>query len=98
MNFLVRGHDGTDADAPARRQAAREKHLAYLDTGKEAGHVLFAVATREGDRVTGSTVIFEVESRDQLDQLLQHEPYVKAGVWVTVDVHECGVAPQVLTT
>ena len=94
MNFLVRGHDGTDPEAPARRQAARAEHLAYLDTGKERGHVLYAVATRDGDRVTGSTVIYQVESREELDALLQEEPYVKAGVWVSVDVHACGIAPQ----
>lgn len=94
MTFLVRGHDGTDPDAPARRQAARADHLAFLDTGKETGHLLFAVATRDGDRVTGSTVIYDVESREELDLLLAQEPYVKAGVWVSVDIEACGVAPQ----
>ena len=94
MNFLVRGHDGTDPEAPARRRAARAAHLTYLDEGKASGQVCYAVATREGDRVTGSTVIYQVNSRADLDELLENEPYVKARVWVTIEVHECGIAPQ----
>ena len=77
-----------------RRQAARADHLACLDQGKASGHVLYAVATRDGERVTGSTVVYQADSREALDALLADEPYVKAGVWVSVDIEECGVAPQ----
>ena len=94
MDFVVMGRDGTDAQAPERRKAARPEHLAALDAGKQAGHIRYAVATLDGDRMAGSVVIYRVGSRAELDRLLAEEPYVKHGVWVSVEVMPCRSAPQ----
>ena len=41
LHFLVLLHDGTDAAAPARRQAARDAHLGQLKEKVASGKVVF---------------------------------------------------------
>jgi hypothetical protein len=92
-HFLVTGRDGTDPEAPARRQAARAAHLDYLEQGRAAGRVLFALATVEGERMTGSTVVYAFDRREDLDRWLLEEPYVTGDVWRSVDIQPCRIAP-----
>ena len=39
--FLITLYDGTDAEAPARRQATRPAHLAGLQGNVESGKLMF---------------------------------------------------------
>lgn len=87
MQFLVIGHDGTDSEALQRRLDNREAHIASAKKLKEQGLLLNAGAILDdNEKMIGSAVIFDVESREQLDELIAQDPYTQNGVWVSVDI------------
>lgn len=95
MQFLVLGYDGTDEQALARRMAAREAHLALGDKMRDAGKMLYGAAILDDDgKMIGSVIICNVDSRAELDQWLEIEPYMTGGVWKKVDVQICKVGPS----
>ncbi len=66
------------------RQANTAAHLAYIE--KIMGRVLVAgpmAADSEGD-YSGSTFIYDVESREEALQLLHNDPYFRAGLYTDV--------------
>ncbi len=94
MNFLLIGRDGEDAEAPARRQAAREAHLAKAAEMQAAGQLLYAVAMKtEAGAMIGSTMVYEAPNRETLDAWLREEPYITGDVWREIEIHPAGVPP-----
>ena len=94
MQFLVTGHDGTDSEAGARRQAAREGHLRLGDEMRVRGEALYAAALlNDAGAMVGSVMVVEFASREGVDAWLKVEPYVLGKVWERVDVRPCRVAP-----
>ncbi len=93
MQFLVLAHDGTDADAPARRQRVRAEHLAAVGRLKARGNFILggAILDAQGQMV-GSAVVFEFPDRAQLDVYLARDPYVTGNVWQRIDVQPFRVA------
>ena len=93
MQFLVLAHDGTDAEAPARRQRVRADHLAAAGRLKARGHFILggAILDPEG-RMVGSAVVFDFPDRAQLDDYLARDPYVTGKVWQHIEVHPFRVA------
>jgi uncharacterized protein len=88
MTFLVLGYDGVDAEAPARRAAARPAHLAAAQRLKAAGHFLDGGAmVDDSGRMTGSMLMMEFPSRAELDAWLSADAYTLGGVWKDVTVH-----------
>ena len=95
MQFLVLGFDGNDSEASERRAAAREAHLELGNELRDAGTMLYAVAMLdEKDEMAGSAVVYNVESREALDAILEKEPYVNGEVWQRVEVVPCRVPPS----
>lgn len=94
MNFIVNGYDYTDEKALERRMAARDAHMANIKDMKASGEILFAAAklNEQGD-MCGSTMILEMESRQDVDHYLEREAYIKEKVWEKVEVIECKVPP-----
>ena len=87
MQFLVVAHDGTDADAPARRQAARPAHIEGVKALKDAGALICGGALLDDDeRMIGSALIVEFESRAEFDTWLANDPYSVEGVWRNIEV------------
>jgi uncharacterized protein len=87
MTFLVLAHDGVDAQAPARRAAARPAHLASAKALKAAGHFLDGGALLdEGGKMVGSMLLMEFETRAEFDAWLSADAYTKGGVWKDVTV------------
>lgn len=87
MEFLVIAYDGTDAEAPARRLAVREAHLAGAKRLKELGHFIQGGAIlNEHGAMIGSTLYMDFPSRKELDEWLRSDPYTTDGVWVTIKV------------
>ena len=87
MQFLVTAYDGTDPDAPARRQAVREAHLAGARQLTEQGRFLIGGAILDDDgRMIGSCVIADFPDRAALDEWLDNDPYVTGDVWRKIDV------------
>lgn len=90
--FMIHGQDGSDAEAPVRRQAARAAHLANLDNS--LGFVKMAVATLDASgQPNGSVVIGEFADRTAVDAWLASEPYILEKVWQTVTVTPCRLPP-----
>lgn len=85
MQFILRGHDGSDREAPARRQAVRENHLDNARKLKESGNFIWggALLDDKGNMV-GSVIVYDFPSREELDRMLETEPYITGGVWEKV--------------
>lgn len=94
MQFLVTGRDSTDEGALDRRMAARSAHIEVCDSLFKSRKLIFGVALKNDEgKMVGSSMVFEVDSRDELDALLAAEPYVQSKVWETVDVQACQLGP-----
>lgn len=89
MHFLIIGRDGTDPQAPARRLAVREQHLATFDRFYQAGVFQYGAALlNEEGEMAGSVIACTFDSREDLqEQWLKQEPYVIGGVWQTIEIH-----------
>jgi len=88
MLFLIIAKDGTDAEAPARRQAVRDEHLANIKPSVEAGilHVGGAIMDDDGNMI-GSALIAEAESKEALQEYLDNDIYSKTGVWQSFEIY-----------
>src|SRR5262245_21088902 len=82
MQYLVLGYDGTDEIALDRRMAARKAHIALGDQMRDTAKMLYGAAILdENEKMIGSVLIVDFESRQELDQWLEIEPYVTGKVW-----------------
>jgi len=87
MEFLLLGYDGTDKDAPARRQKVREKHIANIAVMKKAGEFLYGGAILDdAGQMVGSMVVYNFPDRKALDEMLKNEPYIIGNVWQKVEI------------
>lgn len=78
--------DGTDADAPARRAAARPRHLEVIARWAEAGRLVLGVPLfREADgRALGSLMVLD-EDEVGVKEYLAEEPFARDGVWLSFE-------------
>ncbi len=87
MEFLVTAFDDTDAQAEQRRLAARTAHLEGANELKAAGKLIAGGAILdENNKMIGSTLYVDFESRQELNLWLQNDPYVIQGVWIDINV------------
>ncbi|MEJ0019431.1 MAG: YciI family protein [Acetobacteraceae bacterium] len=85
--FLVTLYDGTDAEAPARRQATRPTHLAGLTANVAAGKLVFGGPIfGETQQPVGSFLLVDCADRAELDAIIANDPYTKGNVWQRVEV------------
>jgi uncharacterized protein YciI len=85
--FLITLYDGTDAEAPSRRQAARPAHLDGLTGNVAAGKLVFGGPIFDDARKPiGSFLLADCVDRAELDALIANDPYTRANVWQRVDV------------
>lgn len=97
MHFLLIAYDGTDEQAPARRLRAREQHLASIEALKKEGKALYGAALLDDrQEMAGSLVIYQFDSRGDLDAYLAEEPYVTQKVWQRIEIKPCRVPPVFL--
>ena len=93
MQFVVIGRDGTDPEAPDRRQVVRPTHLDELQPLVDAGNILVGGAILDDDgSMRGSVMIVDFPSREELHAWLDNDPYVTGGVWREVEVAPFRVA------
>ena len=91
--FLVLAYDGTDAEAPARRKAARPAHFEGIKSMVAKGEIVTAGAILDdAGAMIGSAVFAEFPDRAALDAWLDREPYVKEGVWRKIEVKPLRIA------
>lgn len=97
MQFLILAYDGTDEEAPQRRLAVREAHLALTERmAREGQHLYAAALLDDAGTMLGSVIISEFPSRAELDAWLAQEPYVTGNVWKRIEVTPCRVGPAFL--
>ncbi|GIX08907.1 YciI family protein [Elioraea sp.] len=94
MAWIVLGFDGTDAEAPARRAAVRERHLGVIGAMAADGRLALGVPLFEPDgRVAGSLMVLSGEAPAALEAYLAEEPFAREGVWARVDSMPGRIAP-----
>jgi uncharacterized protein len=87
VHWLIIARDGTDPDAPARRKAAREEHLAANRTLFEEGRVLYAGALLDADGgMIGSLLVVDAPDEATVRAQIEADAYTRGGVWVDVEV------------
>lgn len=95
MQFLVTAYDYTDEKAIERRLAARQQHMEGVEELFKQGKHLYAVAILdENEKMIGSVIIADFQSREALDEWLLVEPYVVNKVWEKIEVKPCKVGPM----
>lgn len=88
MLFWVVAKDGTDDEAPARRQSVRDKHLAGIKSSVESGQLKVGGAIMNDDgAMIGSGMIIEADSKEALMEFLQNDIYATSGVWKTYEIY-----------
>lgn len=91
--FLVTARDGTDADAPNRRLAARPAHMERIRPFVESGALLIGGAMLDAaGRMTGSTFVADFPDRSALETWIAEDPYTAGDVWRTVEITPFRVA------
>jgi uncharacterized protein len=88
MLFLVIAKDGTDAEAPARRQRVREAHLEGARALAATGvlQVGGAILDPNGGMI-GSALVVEAEDEAALRSVLEADVYRRAGVWQSFEIY-----------
>jgi uncharacterized protein len=89
MQFVVIGLDGTDSEAVARRQAARQDHIKRGDELLASGNLWYGAALLNDDgSMKGSLYVIDFPSEKELQDWLDTEPYVTGGVWKDITIHK----------
>jgi len=87
MQFMVTAYDGKDDGALDRRLAVRESHIDGANKLKESGHLIAGGAILdEAEKMIGSTMLVEFDSKAELDQWLANDPYTLGNVWQDITV------------
>jgi uncharacterized protein YciI len=88
MLYLVIAKDGTDPEAPARRQQVREAHLEGARKLAEAGAMQMGGALLDGaGGMIGSAIVLEAEDEAAVRALLEADIYHRGGVWRTYEIY-----------
>ncbi len=93
QQYILFGWDGTDENALERRMAVRPAHFKNAKRLKESGNFIFGGAILDDKgKMIGSNMIMQFETRDELQQWLDTEPYITGKVWEKFELHPYKVA------
>jgi uncharacterized protein YciI len=87
-------YDGTDAEAPARRQAARPAHIARMQPMAADGTLAIggAILDEAESRMIGSITVTRHASDEAARAWMAEDPYMKGGVWRDITLHATRLA------
>jgi len=86
--------DGSDAEAPARRAAVREAHLARAAAAARDGTLAMGGAILDGEgRMRGSIAVTRHASDAAARAWMAEDPYVTGGVWQDITLYGTRFAP-----
>lgn len=86
--------DGDDADAPARRMAAREPHFARVRASAEDGTLALGGAILDGGgQMRGSVAVTRHATLAEAEAFWAEDPYVTGGVWKRVRRFRTRIVP-----
>lgn len=82
MPFVLIAPDHTDAEAPARRLAARPAHLEAIDRQIALGHLIYGGAMVDhAGQMTGSIIVTNFATLTEAESWLNADPYIAQKVW-----------------
>ena len=88
MQFIITAHDGEGM--LDKRLEVRPRHLENL--AKVNGRVLCAGGILDdAGRMKGSVLVMDFDSREDFDEYLAGEPYIREGVWERVETEPMNV-------
>ncbi|KAI8825520.1 hypothetical protein BJ741DRAFT_631749 [Chytriomyces cf. hyalinus JEL632] len=94
QQFVLIAKDYSDAEALARRNAARTFHLDRAAAAKKSGRVLMGGATLDSNgNMNGSVLVLDFESIEDARKWVADDVYVTGKVWETVDLTPFRMAP-----
>ena len=89
MQFVVTAHDFKDEDAINRRMAMRDEHLVGATKLMAVGVLLSAGAfLNEEGKMIGSSLLYEIDSKEELDNILNNDPYIRGKVWESFEIKQ----------
>ena len=88
MQFLIKAYDGPNM--LEKRMEVRPKHLEGMSRLSE--HIICAGGLLDDEeKMKGSALIMDFDSRSELDAYLAAEPYVLENVWQKIEVEPMNV-------
>ncbi len=88
MQFLIRAYDGEGK--LDKRMEVRPRHLEGMK--KLSEHIISAGGLLDEDgKMKGSALIMDFESRKELDEYIENEPYVLENVWEKIVIEPINV-------
>lgn len=91
--FLILADDYTDAHAPDRRLAVREKHLERMRVEKAAGRFIIGGAKLDDERrMVGSMLLVDLPNIVEVEQWLNEDVYVTEKVWEKIEITPFAIA------
>ena len=88
MQFVITAYDG--AGMMAKRMEVRPLHLEGMERLKKH-HIAAGGLLDDEGKLKGSVLIMEFESREEVDEYLANEIYVKEHVWERITVERMNV-------
>lgn len=93
QQYLIHAWDGTDDEALERRMKARPAHFDNSRRIKASGNfVLGGAMLNDEGKMIGSTMVLQFETREELQQWVDTEPYITGNVWQKIDIRPFRVA------
>lgn len=93
QQYIVHAWDGPDEKALERRMTARPAHFDGARKLKTEGHfILGGAMLNEDGKMIGSTMVLQFETKEQLQQWINSEPYIAGKVWEKIDIYPFRVA------
>lgn len=94
MQFVLIARDAKDDKALERRMEHRPAHLEKVQKAIAKGEELLGGAMiNEQGNMCGSVMVFDVPSREYLDDLLKDEPFITQKVWDHIEIIPIRLAP-----
>ena len=88
MQFMIMAYDGENM--LDKRMEVRPQHLEGM--ARLGKHVVCAGGLLDDEgKLKGSALVVEFDDRAGVDEYLENEPYVKAGVWKMIKVEPMNV-------
>ncbi len=94
QKYVIYAKDHTDEGALDRRLAIRSSHFEGIKTLKANGNLIEGGAmVNDDDKMMGSVMLVQFESKADLQAYLDQEPYIVGKVWDVIEIHKFGVPP-----
>ena len=94
MQFILIARDAKDGQALERRLANRPTHLDKVQKAIAKGEELLGAAMiSDTGNMCGSVMVFDVPSREYLDEMLKDEPFITEKVWGEIEIIPIRLAP-----